>query len=65
VNYRLEADDEPVENKKDILFETFEYEGDDSRFFELDHLEELSDGGDELKEYLLKAFFTDEFMTLL
>jgi hypothetical protein len=47
------------------LFETFEYEGDDSRFFELNHLEEMSDEGEVLKEYLLKAFFTDEFMTLL
>lgn len=64
VNYRLEADGEPVQNEEDILFETFEYEGEDSRFFELNHLTG-EDSYSELEKYLLKAFFADEFITLL
>ncbi len=63
VNYHLEADGEPVKNDNDILFETFGYEGDDSRFFELNYL--LEKGEEEMGSYLVRAFFTDQFMTLL
>lgn len=65
VNYHLESDGEPVKNENDVIFETFEYEGDDSRFFELNHLTEREKNPEELREYLLKAFFTDQFMALL
>ncbi|MBQ9157256.1 MAG: hypothetical protein IJ137_10805 [Eubacterium sp.] len=65
VNYRMEADGEPVKNEEDIHFETFEYEGEDSRFFELNYLEEKVEEADGLDEYLLKSFFTDQFMTIL
>lgn len=61
VNYRLILDGEPVTNEKDILFETLDYEGDDSRFFELNHLP-ASEEPAELEKYLLRAYFTDEFM---
>jgi hypothetical protein len=64
VNYRLEAEGEPVPNEEDIKFEIFEYEGEDSRFFELNHLSEKMEPND-LYDYLLKAFFVDEFMSLL
>lgn len=65
VNYRLEIDGEPVADESDVLFETFDYEGDDSRFFELNYLAGEKSGPEELKKYLLKAFFADEFITLL
>jgi hypothetical protein len=64
VNYRLESGGEPVPNEEDTKFEIFEYEGEDSRFFELNHLFEKKEPND-LYEYLLKAFFVDEFITLL
>lgn len=64
VNYRLEAGDEPVPNEEDIKFEIIEYEGDDSRFFELNHLSAKKEAN-ELYEYLLKAFFVDEYISLL
>ena len=64
MNYRLEADGEAVPDGADIKFETFEYEGEDSRFFELDYLSGKKEPN-ELYDYLLRAFFVDEFMTRL
>ena len=64
VNYRMEADGEPVPNEEDIKFEIIEYEGEDSRFFEISHLLDKKEASD-LYDYLLKAFFVDEYITLL
>lgn len=65
VNYRLEADGELVKDESTLHFETFEYEGEDSRFFELNHLNSDQGTMEELKGYLKKAFFTDQFMKLI
>ena len=65
VNYRLEADGELVKDESTLHFETFEYEGEDSRFFELNHLNSDQGTMEELKGYLKKAFFTNKFMKLI
>lgn len=65
VNYHLEADGEPVNDETHLQFETFEYEGEDSRFFELNHLNSDERNQEELRDYLKKAYFTDHFMKLL
>lgn len=66
VKYRLEADGELVEDENALEFETFEYEeGEESRFFTLNYLDTEEASLPELKEYLLKTFFTDQCMKLL
>ena len=66
VKYRLEVDGELVEDENALEFETFEYEeGEESRFFTLNYLDTEEASLPELKEYLLKTFFTDQCMKLL
>ena len=59
VNYRLEEDGVHVEDRDRLFFETFAYEGDDSRFFALNHLDMQEADSEELAAYLLKAYFVD------
>lgn len=54
-----------MKDESTLHFETFEYEGEDSRFFELNHLNSDQGTMEELKGYLKKAFFTDQFMKLI
>ena len=65
VNYHLEEDGEPVKNIKDLQFETFEYDGEDSRFFELNRLSVGDYDKESLNQYLRKAYFTDHFIKLM
>ena len=66
VKYRLEADGKLIENAEALEFETFEYEeGEESRFFTLNHLDSEEVSLPEVKEYLLKTFFADQYMKLL
>ena len=65
VNYRLEADGETVKDENTLHFETFEYEGEESRFFDLNHLNSDYGNEEELNDYLKKAFFADNYMKLL
>lgn len=66
VKYRLEEDGKQVESKDALEFETFGYEdGEDSRFFALNHLDSEESSLPELKDYLLKTFFADQCMKLL
>lgn len=62
VNYRLEADGEQVSDQDHIVFETFEYDGEESRFFALNNLTVGEDCEDKMREYLQKAYFADQFM---
>ena len=66
VKYRLEEDGKQVEGSDTLEFETFGYEdGEDSRFFALNHLDSEEASLPELKDYLLKTFFADQCMKLL
>ena len=66
VKYRLEEDGRQVEGEDSLVFETFGYEdGEDSRFFALNHLDSEEASLQELKDYLLKTFFADQCMKLL
>lgn len=66
VKYRLEEDGKQVEGEEPLEFETFGYEdGEDSRFFTLNHLDSEEASLPELKDYLLKSFFADQCMKLL
>ena len=65
VNYRLEEAGEKVQDPSLIQFETFPYDGDDSRFFSLNHMNWDDSGMEKMKAYLMKSYFTDHFMKLL
>ncbi|MBR0381157.1 MAG: hypothetical protein IJH71_01805 [Eubacterium sp.] len=65
VNYRLEEDGVRVDNLENVVFETMDYDGADSRFFALNRL-----GGSEaqpmdLELYLFRAWFADHGMQLM
>ncbi len=62
VNYRLEADGDTVSDENRLTFETFEYEGEESRFFDLNAF--IGKAWDEaaLESYLRKVCFTEELM---
>lgn len=65
VNYRLEENGEVISDETVIRFETFESEGEESRFFALNDLSAEECPLEELKDYLLKTCFTDYVMKLL
>lgn len=65
VNYRLEDEGDLVNEENLLRFETFEYEGEDSRFFALNHLSNEEYDVKELEDYLTKTFFTDHLMKIL
>ena len=66
VKYRLESDGSPVDEGTGLEFETFEYgDGEDSRFFTLNHLDSEESSLPEVKDCLLKTFFADQYMKLL
>ena len=66
VKYRLESDGSPVDEGADLEFETFEYgDGEESRFFKLNHLDSEESSLPEVKDCLLKTFFADQYMKLL
>ncbi len=66
VKYRLEANGILVEDEKALSFETFAYEeGTESRFFALNRLDSEEISPEELKTYLIKAFFVDQYAKLL
>ena len=65
VNYRLEADGILVEDRANILFETFQYDEEESRFFALNMLDDEEVSVDAYEDYLRKAYFVDEYLTLL
>ena len=49
-----------------LEFETFEYgDGEESRFFTLNHLDSEESSLPEVKDCLLKTFFADQYMKLL
>ena len=59
VHYRLEENDLPVDSEEGLVFESFDYEGEDSRFFALNHLAGPDTDPMELDDYLIRAFFAD------
>ena len=65
VNYRLEADGILVEDRANILFETFSYDEEESRFFALNMLDDEEVSLEAYEDYLRKAYFVDEYLTLL
>ena len=66
VKYRLESDGSPVDEGAGLEFETFEYgDGEESRFFTLNHLDSEESSLPEVKDCLLKTFFADQCMKLL
>ena len=65
VNYRLEEAGEKVSDPGLIQFETFRYDGEDSRFFMLNHMNWEDSGMEKMKAYLMKSYFADHFMKLL
>ncbi len=65
VNYRLEDGGEVVSDETVIRFDTFESEGDESRFFALNDLSAESCAPEELAQYLIKTYFTDYMMKVL
>lgn len=65
VNYHLEEDGNPVKENGNIQFETFGYDGEDSRFFELNHLNADGYHPEDLRIYLSRAYFTDQFIKVL
>ena len=65
VNYRLEESGEKVEDTELIHFDTFHYDGEDSRFFTLNHMDWDANGMEKLKTYLMETYVTDHFMKLL
>ena len=66
VKYRLESDGSPVDEGAGLEFEPFEYgDGEDSRFFTLNHLDSEESSLPEVKDCLLKTFFADQYMKLL
>ena len=66
VKYRLESDGSPVDEGSCLEFETFEYgDGEESRFFTLNHLDSEESSLPEVKDCLLKTFFADQYMKLL
>lgn len=66
VKYRLESDGSPVDEGTGLEFETFEYgDGEESRFFTLNHLDSEESSLPEVKDCLLKTFFADQYMKLL
>lgn len=65
VNYRLEADEEVISDESLIHFDTFESEGEESRFFALNDLSVQECALEELEQYLIKTYFTDNSMKLM
>ncbi|MCD8019613.1 MAG: DUF5717 family protein, partial [Clostridiales bacterium] len=65
VNYRLEEDDTVVSDESRLRFETFGYEGDESRFFALNHFSTEEYSAQEMEGFLRKIFFTDRLLKLL
>lgn len=65
VNYRLEEAGEKVTASENIQFETFRYEGEDSRFFTLNHMRWEENGMEKMKSYLMQSYFADHYMKLL
>ncbi|MBQ6392537.1 MAG: hypothetical protein IJH60_03410, partial [Eubacterium sp.] len=65
VNYRLEEAGEKVQDSSRIQFETFRYDGEDSRFFILNHMKWEDSGMEKMKAYLMKGYFVDHFMKLI
>ncbi len=65
VNYRLEEEGELVEDETRLRFETFACEGENSRFFALNQFSAEEADGEEIQQYLIRTFFTDQYMKLL
>ena len=65
VNYSLEEDGETVEDKEALVFESFDYSGEDSRFSTLNHLASGNADPMDLDDYLLKAYFADTQLELM
>ena len=63
VNYRLEEAGEKVQDSSRIQFETFRYDGEDSRFFMLNHMKwedsgmDRVDGATEAAAFVKKVDF--------
>ncbi len=64
VDYSLEDEGEVVKEDEKLVFETFRYEREDSRFFDLNYLDSKDAGISDLQQYVLKTFFTDEKMKI-
>lgn len=62
VRYQLEKNGEIVEDKNSYHFDAFGYEGTESRFCELNRLALGEESGEELKDYLTRAFFVDRVL---
>lgn len=65
VNYRLEENEALVEDESRLSFETFEYEGEESRFFALNHFGGEDWNQEEFEYYLKKAYFAEHVMGML
>lgn len=65
VTYRLEENGEPVSDESCLNFETFEYEGEESRFFMLNQLSAGEYDSEELEKYMSRVFLTNEKIKLL
>ena len=65
INYHLEEDGVISEDKEAVVFESFDYKGEDSRFSMLNHLASGQADPMDLDDYLLKAFFADTQLALL
>lgn len=65
VHYRLEEDGRDIDEQDAVLFESFDYSGEDSRFARLNHLASEDADPMELDDYLLKAYFADTQLELL
>ena len=65
VHYRLEEDGVTIEGEDAVLFESFDYSGEDSRFSRLNRLASEDSDPMDLDDYLLKAYFADTQLELL
>ena len=54
-----------MEDRANIQCETFQYDEEESRFFALNMLDDEEVSVDAYEDYLRKAYFVDEYLTLL
>ena len=65
VSYRLEDEEDVISDEDRIRFETFETEGEESRFFALNALSAEENDIVAMDKYLTMTYFTDRLMKLL
>ena len=65
VSYRLEDEEDIISDEERIRFETFETEGEESRFFALNALSAEENDMVGMDKYLTMTYFTDRLMKLL